>query len=473
MNDGSTTPPPVDALIGHTLADRYRLTRKIGEGGMGAVYEAQHVLIGKPVAVKVLREKYADRPEVAKRLVQEARLASSIRHEHIVDITDSGATEDGRTYVVMEHLDGLSLAELLKQQGALPETRVLEMARQAASALAAAHARGIVHRDVKPENIFIVERDHRDFVKVLDFGISKSVVPGEVTEESLRLTHTGMVLGTPLYMSPEQARGEDELDQRMDIYSLGVILYECLTGEVPFHGANYLGVIAEVVKAEVMPPRALRPELRISEPMERVVMKAMAKARNDRYPTMDELAADLARVAAGTAVEAPQPQAPAKEPRQRTGLWLAAVGVFAGTTLLFALDRFSHAPPATPSTVIAPATPIAPPEPTTPAAPKTIVLHVETEPPGAEIRQGARVFGVAPRDLILPRSEVPERLTFRLDGYEDGATQIVPSTDDSLRVKLTPRAHNHHVRPVTRPVTPPTTQDPQLVQPSETLPNPY
>jgi serine/threonine protein kinase len=467
MDDGTTPAPPVDALIGHTLVDRYRLTRKIGEGGMGAVYEALHVLIGKPVAVKVLREKYADRPEVARRLVQEARLASSIRHEHIVDITDSGATEDGRTFVVMEHLDGLSLAELLKLEGPLPETRVLDIARQATSALAAAHERGIVHRDVKPENIFIVERDHRDFVKVLDFGISKSVMPGEMTEESLRLTHTGMVMGTPLYMSPEQARGEDELDQRMDIYSLGVILYECLTGEVPFHGANYLGVIAEVVKAEAMPPRALRPELRISEPMERVVMKAMAKARADRYPTMDELAADLARVAAGTAVEAPTPLPPERAPRPRTGLWLAAVGVFAGTALLLAIDRFTRAPSPPTATTTATVTTSAPP-PSAPPAPKTIVLHVETEPPGAEIRQGSRVFGVAPRDLILPRSDVPERLTFRLDGYEDGATQVVPSTDDSLRVKLTPRSRNRHVRPIT-----PATHEPQPLPAGETLPNPY
>src|SRR5499425_1665700 len=159
MSEGSPQSPP-DALIGHTLVDRYKLTRKIGEGGMGAVYEAQHVVIDKPVAVKVLRDKYLDRPEVAKRLVQEARLASSIRHENIVDITDSGATEDGRTFVVMEHLDGLSLAELVKREGALPEARVLEIVRQAASALGAAHERGIVHRDVKPENIFLIERDN-------------------------------------------------------------------------------------------------------------------------------------------------------------------------------------------------------------------------------------------------------------------------------------------------------------------------
>src|SRR5689334_4532589 len=181
MTDERPQPPPAagDALVGHTLVERYKLTRKIGEGGMGAVYEAQHVVIGKPVAVKVLRDKYLDRPEVARRLVQEARLASSIRHEHIVDITDSGATEDGRTFVVMEHLDGMSLAELLKSERSLPEMRVLSIVRQVASALGAAHARGIVHRDVKPENVFLVNRDGQDFVKVLDFGISKTIRPGE------------------------------------------------------------------------------------------------------------------------------------------------------------------------------------------------------------------------------------------------------------------------------------------------------
>ncbi|MGZ3425415.1 MAG: serine/threonine-protein kinase [Polyangia bacterium] len=467
MNDESPQPPPVDALVGHTLADRYRLTRKIGEGGMGSVYEAMHVLLSKPVAVKVLRDKYLDRPEVAQRLVQEARLASSIRHENIVDITDSGATEDGRTFVVMEHLEGQSLSELVKREGALPESRVLEIARQAASALGAAHERGIVHRDVKPENLFLVERGGRDFVKVLDFGISKTLKPGNVDEESLKLTHTGMVLGTPLYMSPEQARGDEDLDQRIDIWALGVILYECLTAEVPFRATNYLGVISQVLNQEVTPPRKLRPEMRISEAMERVVQKAMARDRDDRYPSMLALAEDLERVATGADVEPPRPTATSGE-RPRTTLWLAAVGVLAGTALLLAIDRFTRAPAAGP----APAPPAAPvATPTPPPAPKTVVLHVETTPPGAEIRQGARVFGAAPRDILLPRSEVPARLTFHLDGYEDGQTQIVPTTDDSVRVKLTARARGKHAR--ADKGAPPAQQPKEQSSTGETLPNPY
>jgi eukaryotic-like serine/threonine-protein kinase len=403
--------------------------------------------------------------------VQEARLASSIRHENIVDITDFGATDDGRTFVVMEHLEGLSLAELIKRDGALPESRVIDIARQAASALGAAHERGIVHRDVKPENIFLVDRGGHDFVKVLDFGISKTLKRGVVDEESLKLTHTGMVLGTPLYMSPEQARGDEDLDQRIDIWALGVILYECLTAEVPFRATNYLGVIAQVLNQDVTPPRTLRPEMRISEAMERVVQKAMARDRDDRYPSMAALAADLDRVAAGAEVEPPRPTAHAGE-RPRTTLWLAAVGVLAGTAALLAIDRFTRVPAATATATPPPATVSAPPAPAVPPAPKTVVLHVETTPTGAEIRQGARVFGAAPRDILLPRSEVPARLTFHLDGYEDGETQIVPTTDDSVRVKLQPRAHGKHPRAGEATTT---TKQPKEQPPStgETLPNPY
>jgi tRNA A-37 threonylcarbamoyl transferase component Bud32 len=469
MNDESPQPPQSDALVGHTLVDRYKLTRKIGEGGMGSVYEATHVLLSKPVAVKVLRDKYLDRPEVAKRLVQEARLASSIRHENIVDITDSGATEDGRTFVVMEHLDGQSLAELIKRDGALPESRVLDIARQAASALGAAHERGIVHRDVKPENIFLVDRGGHDFVKVLDFGISKTIKRG-VDEESLKLTHTGVVMGTPLYMSPEQARGDEDLDQRIDIWALGVILYETLTAEVPFRATNYLGVISQVLNQEVTPPRKLRPEMRISEAMERVVGKAMARDRNDRYPTMAALIADLDRVASGGEVEPPRATAAAGE-RSRTWLWVATVGVLAGTAALLAIDRFTRAPAPAPAATPPAATSTAQIAPAPPPAPKTVVLHVETTPPGAEIRQGSRVFGAAPRDILLPRSEVPARLTFHLEGYEDGATQIVPTTDDSVRVKLEPRPHTKHGGKST---TPPAKQPKEQSPPTgETLPNPY
>jgi serine/threonine-protein kinase len=164
-------------LVGTMLLGRYSVTRKIGQGGMGAVYEATHTLIGKRVAVKVLLDKYARKEQVVARLEQEARLASSIGHEHIIDITDFGQTEDGRTFVVMEFLEGESLSELLNREGPLPEQRIIDIARQIASALGAAHAKGIVHRDVKPDNVFLLRRKDKDFVKVVDSASRSRCAP--------------------------------------------------------------------------------------------------------------------------------------------------------------------------------------------------------------------------------------------------------------------------------------------------------
>ena len=282
---------PISELIGITLSNRYLVTRKVGQGGMGAVYEATHTLINKRVAVKVLLEKYAQREAIVARLKQEAQLASSIGNEHIIDITDFGTTEDGRTFVVMEFLEGESLAECLARETRLPEKRILKVIAQATAALAAAHAKGIVHRDIKPENLFLLRRKDEDFVKVVDFGISKSLRASSEEEEQPKLTQTGMVLGTPLYMSPEQARGDDMLDARVDIYALGVIMYETATGRVPFIGNNYLSVISQVLNEQPKSPRELRPEL--SEEFEAVVLRAMEKDRNERYASANEMLADL------------------------------------------------------------------------------------------------------------------------------------------------------------------------------------
>src|SRR4029078_1519813 len=188
-------------------------------------------------------------------------------------------------------LDGESLAECLARETRLPEQRILHIISQAASALAAAHAKGIVHRDIKAEKLFLLRRKDQDFVKVVDFGISKALRASDEAEEQPRLTQTGMVLGTPLYMSREQARGDDELDHRVDVYALGVIMYEAATGRVPFIGNNYLSVISQVLNERARPPREIRPEL--SEEFEAIVMRAMAKDRRDRYASASEMLADL------------------------------------------------------------------------------------------------------------------------------------------------------------------------------------
>src|SRR6185503_13450707 len=224
---------------------------------------------------------------------------SSIGHENIVDVTDFGTTDDGRSFVVMEFLDGEALSQLIMREAPLPVERSLRIARQVASALGAAHDKGIVHRDVKPENVYLIRRGDADFVKVVDFGISKAVKQGQGDDApDYRLTHTGLLLGTPLYMSPEQARGDEDLDERVDVWAMGVMLYECLTGEVPFRANNYLGIISQVLTHTVMPPSRLRPELGIPDAVEAVVMRAMHKDRAGRYVLMADLESDLGRLLA-------------------------------------------------------------------------------------------------------------------------------------------------------------------------------
>jgi serine/threonine-protein kinase len=379
-----------DPLVGTVLAERYAIVRRIGEGGMGAVYEARHAIIGKRVAVKVLLEKFLENQELIARLLQEARLASSIGHENIVDVTDYGTTSDGRAFVVMEFLDGEALAQLVMRDAPLPVERSLGIVRQVCSALSAAHAKGIVHRDVKPENIYLVRRGDVDFVKVVDFGVSKAVHSREEGPDLQRLTRTGAVLGTPLYMSPEQARGGDDVDHRADIWSAGLMLYECLTGEVPFRANNYLGVISQVLTQETVPPSQLRPELGIPAAVDRVVMRALEKDRDKRYQQMAEFEHDLERLLAGDSTVALREAAESTQaPAGHRLRWpLAALGVLAlGAAIAVALagsGRPMEAPVAP-----APAKPVAP----SPPPKEALVAHPApfTPPAPAVSERGRRV----------------------------------------------------------------------------------
>jgi serine/threonine-protein kinase len=322
-----------DALVGTTLAERYEIVRRIGEGGMGAVYEARHSIIGKRVAIKVLLEKFLENEELIARLLQEARLASSIGHQNIVDVTDFGTTRDGRAFVVMEFLEGEPLSELIMRDAPLPVERSLAIVKQVASALGAAHDKGIVHRDVKPENVYLVRRGDLDFVKVVDFGVSKAVrSQEEAGSEWQRLTRTGAVLGTPLFMSPEQAGGSEDIDHRADIWATALILYECLTGELPFRGNNYLGVIAQIQNKDVQPPSALRPELGIPEAVDRMVMHGLEKDRTRRYQHMTAFEQDVDRLLAGdvdVALDGGAESGSAPRSRSRWPWHLAVAAVFA------------------------------------------------------------------------------------------------------------------------------------------------
>lgn len=446
--EAATEANPEESLVGSHLAGRYQIIRKVGQGGMGVVYEATHTLIGKRVAVKVLLEKFAKRNNIVARLEQEARLASSIGHEHIIDINDFGTTEDGRTFVVMEFLEGESLAECLAREQTLSESRILHIALQAASALAAAHDKGIVHRDIKPENLFLVQRKGDDFVKVVDFGISKSLQASDETATQ-RLTQTGMVLGTPLYMSPEQASGEDVIDARVDVYALGVIMYEAATGRVPFLGPNYLSVISQVLNDEPKPVRALRPE--ISDEFEALVMRAMAKDRNERYASAKALLADIdvllsdpTRSTARARITAP---ARSRKMPKRGGtkvlIWVAAIAVLVAavtvivTSMLSSSDAVKNSRKSAPAAVAA--VPVVPaPDAAITVKPadasdvaRTIEISIRSEPAGAEIWEGGRQWGSAPLVYRAAKDSAESiALVAKMDGYEDTPFTVRPLIDN-------------------------------------------
>lgn len=301
-----------DTLVGEVLGGKLKVRRRIGQGGMGTVYVADHLHLHKQVAVKVLNAQLALTEDLVSRLHSEARLASSISSPHIVEVFDVGLTADGRPYVEMELLVGESLAQRLARCSALSEVDTLRFGEQLATALSAAHESGVLHRDIKPENIFLCARDDGDFVKLLDFGIAKAV---RISDEP-RLTRTGAILGTPLYMSPEQVRG-DALDPRADVYGLGVVLYECLTGSVPHCAASYLSVVAKILTESAEPPSSRCPDRQISAGLESIVMHAMARDRDLRYGTMAELLADLRRFRDGLpplALPHAVPTSPAMDP---------------------------------------------------------------------------------------------------------------------------------------------------------------
>ncbi|HEY7954139.1 MAG TPA: protein kinase, partial [Polyangia bacterium] len=280
-------------LVGTYLDDRYLVKRLIGEGGMGLVYEAEHVEIGRRVAVKVLHSVYTRQGEVVARFRAEARAATRIGHPHIIEVFDSGTTVDGAVYFVMEFLDGHDLAEVIGREGSLACARAIAIAREICQALAAAHKAGIVHRDMKPENVFLITRDGQaDFVKVLDFGIAKTL--DGASERIGRLTNPGMAMGTPEYMAPEQAAG-GPVDLRVDIYAVGAMLYEMLCGHPPHEGGNIMEILTRKATVPPAPLGKLRPDL--PPELERLVMRMLAQAPEARPQSMLELAEDLGRLA--------------------------------------------------------------------------------------------------------------------------------------------------------------------------------
>ncbi|MEM1032380.1 MAG: serine/threonine-protein kinase [Myxococcota bacterium] len=273
-------------MVGRVIEGKYRVLGAVGEGGMSSIYEAEPVGGRGRVALKVLHPSLADDREAIARLRQEAEVVSTIGHPNICRVYDLGRTGEGAPYLVMELLEGESLAERIKADGRMSFAALAPIVEQVLAALGAAHAKGILHRDLKPENVFIKRGRGRAPVvaKLLDFGISKTMSYEFV--DAARLTHSGMVMGTPYYMAPEQARGDSGLDQRVDLWAVGVVLYEALTGRRPFVATNYNALLVKILTSRPRPVRKLVPGL--PEPVVALVDRSLSKLREDRFQTAPE-----------------------------------------------------------------------------------------------------------------------------------------------------------------------------------------
>jgi serine/threonine-protein kinase len=491
--DGQRLPPPpggtqelYDPLVGSTIDGRYVVEALLGQGGMGFVYAARHAIIDKRVAIKVLRKEAAQDEASAQRFIAEAKAASKIGHQNIVDITDFGVLQHGHAYFVMEFLDGPILSKLSGSGLYLEPKRAIGIAIQIARGLHAAHQKGIIHRDLKPENIFVLERDgQNDVVKIVDFGIAKD------TRSSRKLTQVGMVLGTPEYMSPEQATGQPT-DHRVDMYALGCILYEMLIGEVPFKGENSNKTLTKHVFESVTPPSQRRPDLEIPPALEAVVLRTLEKKPNDRYGDMKELMSELERVdgelrsalAVATPTPTPTPLAsppsPPPEdahpdteqnevvavPRSRSGLYLAlGVAAVALAIGVMALTGGKKKPPPPLPAVATPEPPKAPepaPPAPAPAAPEPkpersdVEIVLRTVPPGAEIYDGQALIGASPLTFRRARGDGAVNLTFRRAGFREVTREVVPDRDRDVEVVLMARPKSAPPpRSAAAPVAPP------------------
>ncbi len=473
-----------DPWIGRTLSNVYVVEKKIGEGGMGSVYLARHIHLEKAFAVKVLVESIAgkNKNNAVERLKQEAMAAAKIDHESIVDVVNFDRTEEGAVFIVMELLKGEALSDALGR-GPIDLYRALPITFQICRALHAAHEHGIVHRDLKPENVFLTEKGGRTLAKILDFGISK-VKTAEA--EQVRMTKTGQLVGTPLYMSPEQARGETDIDRRVDIYAMGVMLFEMITGAPPFDGRNYFELLWKHGNEDPPSMADTNPNVFFPAAVDEVVAVALAKNRDDRFQTMEEL--EQALLAAAPEVPEfpaamslppgrnsnPSPEAgrevmgrartevlpsrdesidppgeptesvtvPAKSPWPLVAVALGGLLVVGAVT--YALSTSDDLPAAPQASVEPPEAPtpdptLEPPDqPDQPGPegvdgpppgvepPPRVSVHLTSRPEGASVRIGDRSLGQTPVVTAFDISEEPLTLTYELDGHLTQTITLVP-----------------------------------------------
>jgi serine/threonine protein kinase len=463
--------------VGDRIAGKYLLLAHLGQGGMGSVFEARHEELGKKVAIKFLLPELTHDRVGATRFKQEARVAAATGHRSIIDVYDIGETDEGSIFLVMELLKGESMGRSLERQGTISVALASYIVGQVLSALHAAHEHGVVHRDLKPDNVFLLQTGQAlPEVKLLDFGAARMV---DSTDPADRLTTTGMVLGTPFYMAPEQARGDQELDRRVDVYAAGVLLYESLTGVVPFRAGSLLAVLNRIIEAPLVPPREHDPT--IPAGLDALICRALAKDRAERFPTatamleallpfMDaqgssriSLPTGLHRppLAGATSTEAedaasPPPAPPADQraaaldeepvPRApRPARWAlkllggaVALVALVGGAVIFSgsLGAPRERPP--PGELGAVSPPAVDPAPTVEddAEAALVLVRLAGVPPGAVILlDGERQAGA---ELRLRRSDGPRELVVTMVGARDWRRRIEPSGDQELTVELEP-----------------------------------
>jgi serine/threonine-protein kinase len=438
-------------MLGKTLGGRYLLRDVLGSGGMGTVFEAEHLGLKRTVAIKVLNPSQARKKTAVKRFQQEARAAGSIGHPNICEVYDLGALDDGSPYLVMEKLTGRTLAQRLQKETRLSPDDVVETIIQALSGLGAAHDKGIVHRDIKPDNIFIAKRAGAfDIVKVVDFGVSKIFARGDDAEggEELDLTRTGMVMGTPYYMSPEQASGERNLDARVDIYACGVVMYEAVTGRRPFLAPNYNALLLKIIAGTYKSPRELVPD--VSPAFEAVVKRAMAGDRQNRYASASEMQRDLIGLRPSAApVPKPPPRRsvvddlpPIIQPKTRKEGGLSAD-----------LDETMIAGNRNKRATVQPA-PQPPPRPPPPNPPSELEIHIEfSESSTGPVQQRPAAEAHGPPSAHLPQD--PAAIARAKEWEDELPTEIYqPNKQQPAQRQPAPPAQAWHPPQPTHPGSP-------------------
>ena len=431
-----------DSLLGRTIAGRFTLLSRIGVGGMGTVYRAEQASMGRMVAVKILKATLNRETDTVTRFHREAKATSLLQHPNTVTVFDFGQTKDGLLFLVMELLEGELLTKMLERRGPVPLDHAVRIARQILGSLGEAHEQGIIHRDLKPDNVFLTRlTDGAEHIKVLDFGIAK-VFQKEMRVDALE-TQAGIVFGTPRYMSPEQAQSKP-LDGRSDLYTVGVLLYQMVTGAPPFPDEDAVVVMARHIKTRPLRPSELRPALLIPQAVDDVLMRSLEKDPTRRPQTAQEFAAALEGCTAQIALPPSQRPLYARRPRSSRAPILAAAGaaalLVAGVGLFALGNRTSRSatPPPVATTTLAGSAGSTDPGPA--PAVRFARIRIDTTPPDADVRREGVLLGTSPIESMETVSEVPVRFTITRAGFDEEERRVVPTRDMVLSVQLAPSA---------------------------------